>query len=217
MKVAKKDNQHFALKVALRKEALLHADVPLVVCETHGGLGKLFQACYRHADTGLVCDKDPDRVASLARDRPRWRVYEGDANIVFTAGLGADIAWPVLDCDPYGEPWKVLEGFFLSARLFAQTMAVIVTDGGRQKQRIGGTSFGWQPWEARYGKNLWNIYLRCCQERFVEIIVQAGYDIVWWHGRYSRTGQQTYFAAVLRQRGDTCTDAASPVLDRHNS
>lgn len=58
--------------------------------------------------------------------------------------------------------------------------------------------FGWESWQDRYGRNLWKIYLPCCQERFDAIIAQAGYQRLWWHGRYAgHTGQMTYFAAMI--------------------
>jgi hypothetical protein len=214
MRVAKQDNQHFALKVALRDRVLAEAASPtLRVCESHGGLGRLYGACYRQAAMGLVVEHESHRVDALVRQRPTWRVYEGDAGKVFAAGLGADVAWTMLDCDPYGAPWETLDGFFSSQRAFAPCMAVAATDGSRQKHRLGGRIFGWEPWQERYGKGLWTLYLRCCQERFVQVSAQAGYVLTWWHGRYGgQSGQMTYWAAVLRQPEDRCSDAVQPGL-----
>lgn len=216
MRVVKHDNQHFALKVALRDHAAREASLSsLRVCESHGGMGRLYTACYRQAETGLVVERDRACVDALVRQRPTWRVYEGDAGRVFTAGLGADIAWTMLDCNPYGAPWETLEGFFGSSRAFAPCMAVAVTDGSRQKQRLGGIIYGWEPWQERYGKSLWTLYLRCCQERFAQVSAQAGYTPTWWHGQYGgQSGQMTYFAAVLRQPEDRHTDAVLPAQAR---
>lgn len=207
----KVDNQHVGLKVALRAHCLTAAAVPdLVVCETHGGYGILGRACYPQA-TGMVLDRDPARASALARLRPTWRVYCAESASVLAAGLAADVAFTVLDCDPYGQPWPTLAGFFASPRVFAARLAVICTDGARQKMRLGGFDMrGWEPWQDRFGPNLWGVYLFCCKERFAGLVAQAGYTVTWWHGQYSRTGQQTYFAAALRQLSATCTDAAPP-------
>lgn len=189
----------YALKIALRAEAISQAGLqrPLIVCETHGGHGTLYEVCYRDAK-GLVCDHDDIAVTQLATQRPTWRVYQCNVGLALREGLGADLCFSVLDCDPYGAPWETLEGFFISPRVFAPIMAVIVTDGSRQKQRIGGLMYGWESQQERHGRNLWGVYLACCQERFDGIIAQAGYTRAWWHGRYGgHSGQMTYWAAVL--------------------
>ena len=200
-KIPKQDNQHFGLKVALRHTTLRQGGFaqPVTVCETHGGVGRLAAACYAHADTGLVIEKDEDRVNALAFSRPSWRVYQGDAAILLAGGLGSDVVWSVLDCDPWGSPWGTLTGFFTSSRLFAPVMALIVTDGARQKERLGGNhSHGWEPWKDRYGGSLWSVYLRCSQERLAMLVRQAGYAVTWWHGRYAgASGQMTYWGAIL--------------------
>lgn len=206
------DNQHLGLKVSLRERCIAEADIQtLIVCETHGGFGKLGQLCYGEATLGMVVEKDAARASALARQRPTWRVYCADSAEVFAEGLGAEIAFTVLDCDPYGQCWPTLTGFFQSSRRVAEHLAVIATDGARQKMRLGGFDMrGWEPWQDRFGPNLWDVYLLCCRERFTGLVVQAGYTVTWWHGQYSRTGQQTYFAAALRRPSATCSDEAQP-------
>ena len=207
--VSSVDNQHFGLKVALRERCLREAALTtLVVCETHGGFGHLGALVYRDAP-GMVLEQDSQRASSLAQQRPTWRVYCADSEKVLAEGLAADLAFTVLDCDPYGQSWPTLAGFFQSPRVFAPSMAVSVTDGARQKMRLGGFDMsGWEPWQDRFGPNLWPVYLLCCRERFTALVSQAGYAVTWWHGQYSRTGQQTYFAAALRQREDRHNDGA---------
>ena len=208
MRIVQQDNQHLALKVALRQETMRVAgclSMPCV-CETHGGTGDLARLCYADA-TGMVIDRDTDRVDRLAFTRPTWQVYEGDAPTVLASGLGAETAWDVLDCDPYGSPWTTLEAFFVTPRALAPIMALIVTDGSRQKQRLGGTVYGWEPWQEHYGQNLWDVFLRCSRDRATALVRHAGYALSWWHGRYGgRTGQMTYWGAVLRQREDRYSD-----------
>lgn len=210
MAVKKQDNQHFAFKVALRERAIQEARLPgLDVCETHGGRGHLYRACYASARRGLVIEHDPERSTLLAWQRPTWQVYEGDAAALLTAGIGDDVPWTLLDCDPWGTPWPTLVGFFGSRRPCASSMVVVATDGSRQKQRLGGIVYGWEPWQEQYGAGLWHIYLRCSRERFAALIEGAGYVVQWWHGRYGgHTGQMTYWAAVLRQPEGMHSDAA---------
>ena len=202
-----KDHQHFSRKVALREAALAQAGLSsLVVCETCGGQGRLVQACYRDA-TGVVFDIDDMAIATLAAQRPTWRVYQADAAIALAGGIASDLPYTILDCDPYGSPWTMLEGFFRSPRVFAPTMVVVLTDGSRQKQRLGGLQYGWESWQDRYGRNLFAIYLRCCQERLALLVSEAGYRVAWWHGRYGgHSGQMAYCAAVLRQPAVAYTD-----------
>lgn len=198
--VTKIDNQHLGLKVALRETCISEAGIDArIVCETHGGLGRLGGLIYRH-DWGMVLEKDHDRASVLAQQRPTWRVYCADSDKVLADGLAAEVAFTILDCDPYGQAWRTLAGFFESKRTFASTMAVSVTDGVRQKMRMGGFDMaGWEAWQDRFGPNLWDVYLFCCRERLTSLVAGAGYRVAWWHGQYSRTGQQTYFAAVLRR------------------
>lgn len=198
-----KDNSTFNQKVILRRQMLKLISEP-VVMETHGGAGKLYEACYSSLQTGIVFEKDDQKVSVLARQRPGWSVYQADSAAVIGLGAGAHLNVNVLDCDPYGDPWPVIEAFFSSERPRPQTMAVVVNDGLRQGVRIGGA---WHAGSlkgivAKHGNGLHGIYLDICQELMIQKAGQAGYHLTRWAGYYAGYNKQmTHYLAIL-ERGN---------------
>lgn len=198
-----KDNSTFNQKVILRRQMLKLIPDP-VVMETHGGAGKIYEACYSELKTGIVFEKDDQKVSVLAKQRPGWSVYQADSAAVVGLGAGAHLPVNVLDCDPYGDPWPVIEAFFSSDRPRSETMAVVVNDGLRHNVCRGKS---WsvptlQKMVAKVGNNLYPLYLEVCQELMIEKAGQAGYHLTRWAGYYTGyNGLMTHYLAIL-ERGN---------------
>lgn len=203
-KTAQKDNQTFAHKKALRKRALellaeRGIDTPIVM-ETHGGAGKLWEACYEHLPFGITLEKNPDKTARLGKQRPTWCVYECDCEVALREGVGSLWAVDLLDVDPYGQAFPTLEAFFSSNRPFADMMVVVVNDGLRQKLRMKGA------WDVKilhskvekYGNDLFPVYLDLCRELLEESVARAGYRMEHFAGYHcGPLDQMTHFLALL--------------------
>lgn len=201
-----KDNSSLDHKVALRRHALkvlaeAGVDTP-VVCETHGGQGVIFDACYAHLTQGMVMERDPEKCAKLGKQRPSWAVYETDCETALEAGVGAHLTFDLLDCDPYGSPWDTIEGFFTSERPFAPRMVVAVHDGLRENLEMG---VGWKTRALhqvieRRGNDLHPIYLEVCRELIEEHAARASYTLAHFAGLYSgKRGKLTHYLAILEQ------------------
>jgi hypothetical protein len=197
--LTKKDNSTFRLKANLRKKALEYLVDP-VVMETHGGAGKLFDVCYRGLEQGIVFEKDARKVKLLALQRPTWRVYQAGCEGAIKAGVGADLSVNLLDIDPYGDPWPVIDAFFESDRERPGLLCVAVNDGLRQKARTGSS---WhvgslQNAVSRYGNDLHPVYLEVCQEMLKEKARGAGYSLTRFAGYYCGYAKQmTHYLGVL--------------------
>jgi len=194
----KKDNTTLHLKTSLRRRFLGFLDDKPVVCETHGGRGKVWERVYSGLEYGVVFEKDVKKAEYLAMQRTGWAVYEADAAKALT---GFADEFSVLDIDPYGEPWPVIDAFFNNDRSFAKKMIVCVNDGLRQKLRIQG---GWTVKSlagsvVKHGNlNLHSIYLQVCRELMAEKAAMAGYTMTDWHGYYcGNKNDMTHYAALL--------------------
>lgn len=202
-----RDNSTFAYKVALRRNLLAEIAAP-VILETHGGFGAVYQALYAPFATGAVIEKDARRAQHLARQRPTWAVYEGDAERSLRAGAGAHLTVNFVDFDPYGEPWPVIDAFLQSARPWSDVLAVAVNDGIRGNcLKIG---YAWRveslaDMAARYGiKAVYTNYLEICQELLGQKFAQRGYRIDRWAGYYcgDRDGMTHYGAVMVRRQAE---------------
>lgn len=197
-----KDNSTFPYKAQLRRQALAEIDRP-VVMETHGGYGWLYEACYKHVADGVVFETDARKSSFLAAQRPEWAVYEVDCIAALTAGVGS--MWPinVLDCDPYGQPWPVIQAFFGSERPFPDRLLVVVNDGLRQKLKMKAawTMDLLADLVAQYGNDrLYRDYLAVCQLLLETIAAQRGYVLRRWAGYYCGEGKNmTHYAALLQK------------------
>lgn len=198
-----RDNSTFQQKLSLRKALLKEVDEP-VILETHGGLGKLWQACYSHVPRGVVFEQDSTKAEVLAKQRPAWAVYEGDCVGALAAGAGAHLEINFVDVDPYGDPWPVIDAFFESKRPRAERLFLAVNDGLRQEVRLTG---GWdaesmRPMVSKYGNRLNGIYLQVCEELLKEKAGKAGYDLTRFHGYYCGSKQcMTHYSAILSRVG----------------
>lgn len=195
----KKDNSTARLKVALRQRALKATPDGLPVLETHGGAGRIYERCY---DTrrGVVLEKNPDKVEHLAKQRPNWRVYQGDCAKALACGLAKDMAFGLVDIDPYGSPWKVIEALFAQRRPWPDVVQLVVNDGLRQKCKMGGS---WNAGDLRdmvelYGNNLYPIYLEIAEEKLEKIAARAGFKLSGWVGYYcGHAGDMSHYWATL--------------------
>lgn len=177
-------------------------DAP-VVCETHGGYGHLYERCYRSVADGVVFEKDAAKAAFLAQQRPEWAVYECDCEMALRAGVGRHLAINVLDLDPYGEPWPVLDAFLAGHgdRLPAR-WGMVVNDGlrgGNLSANNGWNARSMQGAVMRWGVNgLYRNYLDVCRWLVNEKVATVGYTVAKWAGYYCGAGQgMTHYAAVL--------------------
>lgn len=196
----KKDNSTLRYKVSLRRNLLREIERP-VILETHGGWGAVYARCYMGVEQGVVCEKDPDKAAALARQRPTWAVYECDCVSALGAGAGSHLPVNFVDIDPYGEPWPVLDAFLNSDRELPDVLALAVNDGLRQKVAMNG---GWDVESltgivSRYGAaNTYDHYLDICRELVEEKAGQKGYSLARWAGYYcGANDQMTHYAAIL--------------------
>jgi hypothetical protein len=198
----RKDNTTLGQKVALRRDLLAHLPEPCVL-ETHGGLGRVWYRCYSDLTRGAVCEKDPGKAEALACQRPSWAVYEGDASDALLNGAAAHLPINLVDIDPYGEPWPVLQAFFAHDRSWPDTLGIAVNDGLRQKLKAnGGWSVGtMQAMVRRYGNGaLYANYLDICRELVEHEAAQRGDTLALWAGYYAGyNDQMTHYAALFRR------------------
>lgn len=170
--------------------------------ETHGGYGRIWERCYGHVAKGIVFEKDPAKSFVLAKQRPGWSVYECDSLHAIQGAVGSHLPINFLDCDPYGEPWPIIEAFFSSKYQRPEVMVVAVNDGLRQKLKMNGAwSVGSMEGIVRkYGnQGLYRNYLDICRELLEEKAVKAGYAIDRFWGYYcGHADQMTHYAAFLR-------------------
>lgn len=198
----KKDNSTLDLKVSLRRNLLKEIANP-VVMETHGGMGVIGAQVYFGISSGVVFEKDATKADALAMQRPTWAVYECDCVMALRADVGAHLPVNFLDCDPYGDPWSVIDAFFESNREFPSVLGVAVNDGLRQKMKISG---GWNVRSMasvveRHGNRyMYHNYLSVCKELLQEKAGQRGYSLTRWAGYYcGHLGQMTHYAAKLNR------------------
>jgi len=203
MKAPAVDNNTYEQKVSLRVTALQQLGSTPVVMETHGGIGDVYAAVYRDVVDGVVFEKQADRAAILANQRPTWSIYEADCVPAVKYGAGKHLTINLLDVDPYGSCWPVIDAFFSSKRPFAERMMVVGNDGTGHKLRVQG---GWQmemmePYLAKYGNHkLWELYPDVAEEILTDLVAQAGYEVTFWD-RY-RCGvelKMLHFVAVLER------------------
>lgn len=199
------DNSSMAIKAAFRQIMLrdmAEKDVPPIIIETNGGVGEVYLNCYPSIETGTVFEKDEKKAEALATQRPGWAIYASDCVSALTQNLCSWVPCTVLDVDPYGASWPILNAFFLSERDFQPWMWIAGTDGLRKRlQIIGGWKEGYlQPYVLEYGNNLYPIYLELCPKILAEIVLNAGYLVDRFWGKYAgkNDGMVDYLARLRR-------------------
>ncbi len=197
-----KDNSTFEQKLALRRAALRAAPARPTVLETHGGFGRIFDRAWFKAGTGVVIERDELKADALARQRPTWRVYQGNSLPALAAGLASDLAFDIVDLDPYGSSLAYLEVLGDGGRPWPDRWQLVVNDGLRQFIQLGGA---WRYDElrdvvARRGNNLFPIYLDVLRELVELMASRIGFRLADWHGYYAGpSGQMTHFRATLER------------------
>lgn len=197
------DNSTLPEKVRLRRRILAHFQAAPLVLETHGGYGRIYERTWFKARAGVVFEKDPTKADHLARQRPNWAVYHGDCEKALAAGLARGTAFDIIDLDPYGQPFSVLNALALPGRAFPDEWHLVVNDGNRQKVQRGG-SWHMQSLTAqvrKYGVNLYPIYLQVARECVEEFANKIGFQVIGWSGHYAgKNDMMTHYWAVLRRR-----------------
>lgn len=198
-----KDNSTLSWKLMLRRQMLARVAQP-VILETHGGRGEVYASLYREIAHGVVLEQDPAKADHLALQRPTWAVYETESVAALAGGVGAHLPINVLDVDPYGEPWPVLDAFFTSERAFPADLAIVVNDGLRQKIKLGGAwSVGsLKEIVAEFGNQLYPCYLEVCRELLTRKARRRGYRLSGFSGYYCGAMEQmTHYLAFFTSTG----------------
>jgi len=213
-----KDNSTFLNKRRLRLRLLAMIDNP-VILETHGGIGKLYAACYSTIGRGAVFEKDPQKADILAVQRPTWSVYRCDVVAGLRAGAAAHLPINFVDLDPYGEPWPVLDAFLAGDRQLPDRWALVVNDGLRQGLALHG---GWSVKSlhgivARFGSAYpYKNYTAVCRMLVEEKAGARGFRVANWVAYYcGHADHMTHFGAVLvRSSGILLAPGANKTFDQ---
>ena len=190
----------------MRRNLLREIDRP-VVMETHGGYGHIYDLCYQDVKQGIVFEKDTKKAAFLAQQRPAWSVYECDCEGALSDGVGGHLPINVIDMDPYGEPWPVLDAFIAGhGESLQSAWGLVVNDGLRQKvERDNG---GWcvaslKDAVAHWGSaTMYANYLDVCRWLVEKKVATVGFTVAKWAGYYCGHNKSiTHYAAVLKRPG----------------
>lgn len=175
-----------------------------VILETHGGYGEVWKRVYADCARGAVIETDLGKCETLARQRPTWSVYQARAEWAIGEGAAGFLPVTLLDVDPYGEPWPVLDAFFASERERPAVIGIAVNDGLRQKLRLQG---GWNVHSMReaverFGNAaLHEKYLDVAKWKLEQLAARQRYRLAAWTGYHCGfLDDMTHYAAVL-QRG----------------
>lgn len=202
MRKPARDNSTLNLKTSLRRNVLTELGAPAVVCETHGGYGHIYERCYRAAAGGVVFEKDAAKAEFLARQRPAWAVYECDSTAALAAGVGGHLPINLLDLDPYGEPWPVLDAFLAGhGERLPDVWGLAANDGLRQ---VAANGKAWQTHSLQEAVQVWGSsqmharYLEVCRWMVEQKAGRLGFKLARWAGYYCGAGQgMTHYAAIL--------------------
>ncbi len=175
-----KDNSTFFEKTELRRR-IIKAERPRMILETHGGFGRIYDACYRGM-RGAVCEIKKDAAGVLAMQRPEWAVYCGESEKIIRSGLMTCFPFDFIDLDPYGEPFTILEAIVAGG--LGERVRVVVNDGLRNKIKVGGA------WNcgvmkeivADFGNQLNAKYLAAAQEKTRRILDRGGFKMSGFKG-----------------------------------
>jgi len=151
-----------------------------------------------------VFELDSRKAQALAVQRPSWSVYEADSKKALAAGAAKHLSFNMIDIDPYGDPWAVIESVFTLDRPLASEIAITVNDGLHRKLKVQGA---WSvkvlaPMVAHFGNHgLDTRYLEACRWNMDRIVEAVGYKVREWtayHCGMSMT--MTHYAAHLTRQ-----------------
>jgi hypothetical protein len=187
LKWSPRDNSTGREKIRLRQRLLASYQRAPRVLETHGGWGRIFERVWwKAAPDGVVIERDEKKCAHLSRQRPTWRVYEGDSAAALARGLAAELRFDVVDLDPWGSTLPHLEALFHHRRLFGPRLDLIANDGARLKTKLGGawSVKAFAPYVAKFGNDLFPVYLDVLKLAVEDHAKAAGFRIARWEGYY---------------------------------
>ena len=199
----KRDNSTATGKHRLRRRVLAECNEEPTVLETHGGWGRAFERVWYRTAPGMVIEKDEDRCAHLAQQRPTWSVYQADSTAALAAGLGQSRRFDIVDIDPWGMALPVLDAFMTPQRAYPDRWHLVVNDGGRLKMRVAGA------WHVkriahivqRIGNDIHRVYLEVLQQCVTELADSIGFAVTHFEGSYQGDAQvMTHFWARLDRR-----------------
>jgi len=196
----KKDNTTLNQKAALRLSLLKQIPKPIVL-ETHAGTGQVWKRVYSEIAQGVAFDEKPAKAELLAIQRPTWSVFESNCITSLAAGAGDHLALNLVDVDPYGEPWPVIEAFLSSERPWPERIGFAINDGVRMKLKITG---GWDveslgPAVRQFGNSaMYGDYLAVARWNLKRLAAVRKYELAHWTGYYCGHGDcMTHYAAVF--------------------
>lgn len=196
-----KYTSHKYEKVSLRLNLRQHIPQPYII-ELYGGKGLMYTHCWNDTQ-GVVFEKDPKLIDTLATVRPSWRVYQGDTVKALQAGVCSSVIpqHVILDCDPFGSPWPAIEAYIRALIVPPIVLGLAVTDGAIQKvQLTGGWDVdGWSPHVLKYGNDIYDRYLFFSKMRLEALLKPQGYTLISWHGVYGDRKHVAYYAAIFSQ------------------
>jgi hypothetical protein len=216
----KRDNTTLQLKTALRRAVIARINDPAIM-ETHGGWGEIFNRCYANVRRGVVFEKDDQKAEWLCRPRPTWAVYESCCVRAIAAGAGAHLEINLLDVDPYGNPWPVIEAFFASERPFADEMWIVATDGNMLALRRdrGFKMASMQEQVIEFGSELHRHYMDVWRRIIATHGARAGYSLRKFSGYVCGYNNGMVHCCAMLRRGQAAAggqghrDAVEPALD----
>ena len=122
----------------------------------------------------------------------------------------------LLDLDPYGESWPVIDAFLRSEREFPPRLVIVANDGLRKSLKMAG---GWHSKSltdvcAKYGNAyLYQHYLAVAQEMLSEMAAPLGYKMTRWTGYYcGHMGTMSHYCGVFDRGGPHAPVAAKENL-----
>jgi hypothetical protein len=197
------DNSTFVHKARLRERLLRATGERVHVLETHGGWGRLFDRVWFRAAGGVVLELKPNKAEHLARQRPAWSAFEGDALAVLQAGGFSQRAFDIVDLDPYGSTLEYLPALFAAGRTRPASWSLVANCGLRQNLQIGG---GWHvkaltPYVPRFGNDLFGQYLELLHVMLREQAHAVGEQLVHFEGYYCGAAHcMTHYLARFERR-----------------
>lgn len=148
----------------------------------------------------MAFERDARKVEYLARQRPQWSVYRANCEHALAAGAGAHLTVNLLDVDPYGDPWPVIDAFLMSDRPRPTNLVIAVNDGLRQSlaMKRAWNIGSLKPMVQLFGNDLYHDYIDVCREMMTLKATQSGYSLSRFVGYYAGEREQmTHYLAVL--------------------
>jgi hypothetical protein len=169
---------------------------------------------YSEIAQGVAFDEKPAKAELLAIQRPTWSVFESDCVESIRAGAGEHLEINLIDIDPYGEPWPMVEAWFASERPWPDRIGFAINDGVRMKLKITG---GWdveslKPAVQHFGNStMYGDYLSVARWNLKRLALLREYELAHWTGYYCGHGDcMTHYAAVFDRFPKPSSSSSSP-------